>query len=84
MKTKLIDNWRQSWKFLSVQIGIAAGALSTAIIWAVPGLLISVLRAPLEERIFVGVMFGAAITFLPWLARVWKQKKLEDDCDANR
>lgn len=72
-RAHLIADYRQSWRFLSVQIGIAAGLLSTAIITSAPGLLLAVLRAPLLERALLAAMFGCAVTFLPWLARVLRQ-----------
>lgn len=37
LKSKLIDNWKSSWKFLSIQIAIIAAALQAAII-AIPNL----------------------------------------------
>jgi hypothetical protein len=76
---RLIADWRGSWRFLSVQFGIAAGLLSSAIISAAPGLVIEVLRAPLLERAIVAVMVGAAVVLLPWLARILKQGG-GDDC----
>lgn len=74
LRGRLIADWRGSWRFLSVQLGIAAGLLSSAIISAAPTLAIEVLRAPLLERAIVGVMVGAAVIVLPWLARILKQK----------
>lgn len=32
LKSKLIENWRQAWKFVSVQIAIVAAALQAAIL----------------------------------------------------
>jgi hypothetical protein len=72
-RSRLIADWRQSWRLFSVQLGIAAGLLSAAIISAAPGLLFAVLHAPPLERALFATMVGAAITFLPWLARVLKQ-----------
>lgn len=74
LRAHLVDDWRQSWRFLSVQIGIGAGLLSSAIVTAAPGLIVDLLQAPLIQRILVGLMLGAAVTFLPWLARIFKQK----------
>lgn len=73
LRDRLIADWRGSWRFLSVQIGIGAGLLSSAIISAAPGLVVDLLQAPLLQRILVGLMLGAAVTFLPWIARIFKQ-----------
>jgi H+/Cl- antiporter ClcA len=77
---RLIADWRQSWRFFSVQIGIGAGLLSSAIIAAAPGLIVDLLQAPLIQRVVVGLMLGAAVTFFPWLARIFKQGG-RDGCD---
>jgi hypothetical protein len=73
MKLHLVDDWRQSWRWLSVQLSWGAGALSAAIIAAAPGLAFAVLTAPLWQRLVVGGAVAAAIIVLPWLARILKQ-----------
>jgi hypothetical protein len=73
LRDRLVADWRHSWRFLSVQLSWAAGALSSAIIAAAPGLAIDVLKAPLPVRLAAAVAVAAAIIVLPWLARILKQ-----------
>jgi hypothetical protein len=81
MKLHLVDDWRQCWRWLSVQLSLGAGALSAAIIGAAPSLALSVLTAPPRVRIVLGLMVGAAIIVLPTLARILKQSS-KGACDG--
>ena len=83
LRDRLIEDWRGSWRLLSVQMGWASGAVSAAIIAAVPSLVINMLTMDLKGRIIVGLLIGAGVAFLPWLARILKQgKKGCDDVEA--
>jgi hypothetical protein len=73
MKLRLVEDWKQSWRWLSVQLGVGAGALSAAIIGAAPGLALQALTLPVGARILVAGMVGAAVIVLPWFTRVLKQ-----------
>lgn len=75
---KLIPDWKQSWRFLSVQVNAGAAALIVAITSAAPGLVVEALQAPLFVRIIVGAMVAAAFVLTHWAARVAKQ----DGADA--
>lgn len=73
LRDRLIPDARQSWRFLSVQVNAGIAAIVAATTAAAPGLIVEVLRAPLLERIVVGVMVGAALLLTHWGARIVKQ-----------
>lgn len=78
MKLKLVEDWRNWWRWWSVRL---AGLASGAIVWvtASPESSIAVIMAlPAPLRIAAGVGFG--VLFL--LSRVLKQEKLDVDAEA--
>ena len=74
---KLVDEWRDSWKWLSVQLAAIASLLGGALIAVLPNLLVWVAELPTSERIGAATIVMLLTLGLPWLARVLKQDKLD-------
>lgn len=78
-KLKLIDDWRHSWKFGSVWLAWAAGAISTAIIGYAPSLVVQFLQSDFRTRIVIGAMLGFAMVAGAWSSRIFTVKKGSSD-----
>lgn len=82
----LIDNWRQSWRFLSIQLGVIGTTIASVLIafpdaalhaWA---LLPADLKALMPPQ--YTPLIGVAIFVISMLARLFKQRKLEEQRKA--
>ncbi len=80
----LISEWRQAWRFSSVQMAAMASAI-TGTIAASPDLLLSMIAFLPSEHSLRHVIIGAVVLvvfILPTLARLWDQGKSDADTAA--
>lgn len=78
----LVDNWRSSWQFTSVQLAALVSATG-GVIAASPDLLLSLVHFLPETGWLRPALIAAVVTVMfvvPWVLRVWRQ---EDKADGN-
>ena len=76
---RLVPNWRESWKWASVQFAAAISALVGVLIGNADGLLRLIPYVPSGwPRIATIAGFVLFAFIIPWFLRVWKQEARDD------
>lgn len=81
LQAHLVDDWRSSWKWLSMQLA-ALFALVMAILSVLPGALLFAvqwwMQVPSDFRAIVGPVGAVVLLVMIALARLWAQKHPEE------
>lgn len=78
VSARLVDNWRDAWRWASVRLAILGGAL-VAVLANAPGAAREIFdQLPAEVRATLPVWAPVLITALPILVRLIKQKGKPD------
>lgn len=76
---KLVENWRQSWRWWSMRLNAAAALLITYVL-AAPDVLLSVLNSlPADTRAVFPPAAGIVIFLLVAGVRLYKQNHKDDE-----
>jgi len=84
---KLINDWRESWKFWSIRLGLIGTALTSIFLAAPEAALYAWAALPSDLKSLINPevikFIGVAILVLSFIARVIRQTKLEAENERN-